>query len=260
MPKEMISNPEYELWEAKDKQVLNYLLCSISHEILIQVSTASTAAELWTAIRNMFASKSRGRVIHTRMALATAQKGASTIAEYFGKMKTLAEDMASTGKRLDDEELASYILAGLDIEFNPIVSVVAARTKPISLGELYTQLISFVQRMDLLHGGSFGSSENSTAHGGNGGNNYHGNGRGRGNGGGRGHGRGGGGGRGGSNTDRYTFICHLRGKEGHTVIRCYKRFDASFTDQEENKSTSFASASYGVYTNWYCNTLKFASF
>jgi hypothetical protein len=48
------------------------------------------------------------------MALATTQKGSFTTAEYIAKMKSLADEMASTGKKLDDEELTSYILAGLD--------------------------------------------------------------------------------------------------------------------------------------------------
>lgn len=84
------------------------------------------------------------------MALATAQKGSLTVAEFFSKMKTLADDMAAAGKKLDDEEIASYILAALDVDFNPVISIVVGRTEPITLGELYTQLISWEQRMDLL--------------------------------------------------------------------------------------------------------------
>jgi hypothetical protein len=55
------------------------------------------------------------------MALATTQKGSSTVAEFVSKMKTLADEMASAGKKLDDEELSSYILAGLYFEYNPTV-------------------------------------------------------------------------------------------------------------------------------------------
>jgi hypothetical protein len=38
------------------------------------------------------------------------------------------------------------------------------------------------------------------------------------------------------------------------VLRCYKRFDASFTGAQENKSASSATVSYGVDTNWYTDT------
>jgi hypothetical protein len=95
-----VPNPDYEQWEATDQQVLNYLLSSLSCDILVQVVPADTARDAWVAIDNYFASQSRSRVISTRMALFTAQKGNSTVAEYYAKMKTLADEMASAGKKL----------------------------------------------------------------------------------------------------------------------------------------------------------------
>lgn len=186
------------------------------------------------------------------MALATAQNGSSNVADYFGKTNALADEMASAGKKLEDEEIASYILIGLNVDFNPVVSVMAAHAEPITLGELYTQLVSFEQRMDLLVGnGSQNSSMNMASHG-------HGgsNGRGRGCGGdGRGHGRIGGhqGARGGGNNG-HRPTCQLCGKEGHTVIHCYKRFDASFIGIPDPKSASTTTTSYGTDSNWYMDT------
>lgn len=106
----------------------------------MQVSACTTSAEIWKAIKDMMVSQSRGRVINTRMALATAQKGSSSITEFFSKMKLLANDMAAAGKHLEDEEIASYILIELDMDFNPVVSAMAMRVEPLSIGELYIQL------------------------------------------------------------------------------------------------------------------------
>lgn len=179
-PTETQPNPEFDTWMVKDQHVLNFLLSSISCDILTQVAASSTAAELWDAIEVMFASQSRARVINTRMALATAQKGTSTVSEYFGRMKTLADEMASAGKKLDDEEMSSYILAGLDIDFHPVVSAIAASKDPLSLSELYTQLVGFEQCLDLQQGGGSNLSANIASRGGrNGGSG--GNSRGRGN-------------------------------------------------------------------------------
>jgi hypothetical protein len=72
------------------------------------------------------------------MALATTQKGSSTAAEWISKIKTLADEMAPAGKKLDDEESVSYILAGLDYEYNTLVSSIATRVEPITLGEIYS--------------------------------------------------------------------------------------------------------------------------
>jgi glutathionylspermidine synthase len=122
-----VPNPTFAAWKAQEQQVLSYLLTSVSHDVLIQVVVLPSAYEVWKHIKTSFASQLHARVINTRMTLATTQKGLSTIAEYISKMKTLANNMASVGKKLDDEELCSYILAGLDYEYNSLVSSVAAR-------------------------------------------------------------------------------------------------------------------------------------
>ena len=64
------------------------------------------------------------------MALTTASKGTSSISDYFGKMKHLADEMASGGKKLEDEELVSFILTGLDCDYDPVVTAVTARVEP----------------------------------------------------------------------------------------------------------------------------------
>jgi hypothetical protein len=64
-------------------------------------------------------------------------------------MKMLTDEMALAGKKLDDEELCSYILAGLDYEYNSLVSSIATRIEPITMGELYSQLLSFETRLEL---------------------------------------------------------------------------------------------------------------
>jgi hypothetical protein len=43
---EQISNPEYGAWVAKDQQILNYLLSSLSRDILAQVAVLSNLAQV----------------------------------------------------------------------------------------------------------------------------------------------------------------------------------------------------------------------
>jgi hypothetical protein len=93
------------------------------------------------------------------MALATSKKGSSTMAEYFSKMKSLADDMSSAGKKVDDEELCSYILAGLDAEYNSLVS---SRIEPITISELYSQSLAYETQVELQSQGA-GPSYSSTS-------------------------------------------------------------------------------------------------
>lgn len=119
-------NPEFARWLALDQQVLAYLVSSLSHEVLSQVAMYNSASELWRALEKIHSSQSRARVVNTRIALATTQKGTMSVTEYTSKMKSLADDLACAGKPIDEEELVRYILTGLDEDYNPVLTAVLA--------------------------------------------------------------------------------------------------------------------------------------
>jgi hypothetical protein len=60
--------------------------------------------------------------------------------------------MATTGKPLDNEDVISYVLAGLDDEpYNGFVAAITALIKAdkyISMSDLYAQLISYEARLE----------------------------------------------------------------------------------------------------------------
>jgi hypothetical protein len=157
-----ISNPAYEDWLASDQHVLTFLLSSVSKEILAQIAAKQSAAEAWTIIEMMFVSKIRAHTVNMRLALATAQKGSLTVTKYVTKMRALSDEMAAAGWPLEDEELVEYILTGLDDEYDSVISSILARSKPVSVSELYSQLLPFETRLDLRsnHNNSSGFSTN----------------------------------------------------------------------------------------------------
>jgi hypothetical protein len=61
-------------------------------------------------------------------------------------MKGLADEMASAGKKLDDDGLISYILNGLDASYNPFVSSMAVKDN-LTLSDLYAQLLAYEARL-----------------------------------------------------------------------------------------------------------------
>jgi hypothetical protein len=76
-------------------------------------------------------------------------------------MRSLDDKMTIVERPLDDDELVKYIITGLDHGLNTIVSSVLIRTNSILVSELYSQMLVFESRMDLLdQGKSFRSSTN----------------------------------------------------------------------------------------------------
>lgn len=66
-------------------------------------------------------------------------------------MHALGDEMATAGKPLDDEELVSYICTGLELEFESVVSSAMAHVDPITVSDLYSQLLAAEQRREIYH-------------------------------------------------------------------------------------------------------------
>jgi hypothetical protein len=131
------SNPEYIRWTALQQQVLGFLMTSMTQEVMGQAAAYDTPQEVWSLLEQTYASQSRARTVNTRIALATTRKDDMSISEYITKMKSLANEMTSV-KKVDDEELVSYILAGLDEEYNPVVPALLARVEPVLVAEAHS--------------------------------------------------------------------------------------------------------------------------
>jgi hypothetical protein len=49
------------------------------------------------------------------------KKGEVSITTYFSTMRGYADEMAATGKPLDDDDIVSYILNGLGVDYNSLI-------------------------------------------------------------------------------------------------------------------------------------------
>jgi hypothetical protein len=107
--------------------------------VLIGVTTLMTLVDVWHTLDKMYANRTRARSVSTRIALATTKKGASTMTEFYSKMKSYADEMTVFGQPLRDEEFVAYVLTGLDEEiYNSFVSSIVTWVEPIAPAELYS--------------------------------------------------------------------------------------------------------------------------
>nr|XP_051211370.1 cold shock protein 2-like [Lolium perenne] len=149
-------------------------------------------------------------------------------------MKTLADTLDAIGQPLHEEEIISYILAGLGPNYDPLVTSLSVKDditldKDSEYGIGNGSSVNFTRRNNQGRSGGQGGQGGQPGHPGGRGNGDGGRGRGQGRGGG-GHGRpnqGCGGGNGaGSGASRP--ICQICKKVGHIALRCYNRFDHAY--------------------------------
>ncbi|KAE8767711.1 hypothetical protein D1007_60894 [Hordeum vulgare] len=96
--------------------------------------------------------QSIARVNNVCIALANAQKRQQSTTAYFAHMLALADDLTDAQKPIKDDEVVSYILARMDMEYHPLVSAIDARTMPVSLEDIFVMMRNFDQRVDFFHG------------------------------------------------------------------------------------------------------------
>jgi hypothetical protein len=131
-----VSNPGYAVWCVRDKHILTYLVTSLSRKVLVSVVSNATTVTMWAAISRSFASQSQSRVLYLR-----TRKGDMSIASYFSTMRGYADEMAAARKPLDDDDVVSYILNGLDADYNSLIEQVNEMTEMISPETLYSWLL-----------------------------------------------------------------------------------------------------------------------
>ncbi|KAE8820609.1 hypothetical protein D1007_01355 [Hordeum vulgare] len=67
---------------------------------------------------------------------------------YFAFMRDLTDELAADSKPNEDDELISYLLHGLDMDYQPLVFALDARVTPITHHEVYSMLNNFSERAD----------------------------------------------------------------------------------------------------------------
>lgn len=144
----MVPNTDYVIWLHKDQMVLRAILTSLTEEVLAQVMLLSTAHEVWQALERMFSSGSRARIMQLHRQLTNVRKKDMGAAEYFHKVKTLTDTLATIGQPLSDNEIVTYMLAGLNNDYDSLVTSLTTSMEQVTLSDLYAHLMCFEARLE----------------------------------------------------------------------------------------------------------------
>jgi hypothetical protein len=81
-----------------------------------------------------------------RTKLGEIKKLDSSVTAYYNKVKEMVDTLSSIGQPLHDEEFTSFILNGLDEEYEALVENINGRDTPLPPRELYARLLNTKQR------------------------------------------------------------------------------------------------------------------
>ncbi|KAH9727210.1 retrovirus-related pol polyprotein from transposon RE1 [Citrus sinensis] len=107
-------NPAYTTWKRKDQLLLSWLMLSISIEILSLVVNSKTSIELWTSLEQQFGSETSAKKVHLKIMVNNLRKGSMTVTEFFGKLKTIADELAIAGNPISSLDFLTHLISRLD--------------------------------------------------------------------------------------------------------------------------------------------------
>jgi hypothetical protein len=129
------------------KSVLGYLLSSLTREALLHVTACTTSADVWHTLALLYSTQTCTHFMNTHIVLTMTRKNQLSVVDYFVKMRSYVDEMVYAGNALTDEECVSYILTGLDEDYNPVFTAIVAHIDSVTPTEVYTQLLSFEQHL-----------------------------------------------------------------------------------------------------------------
>ncbi|OIT05299.1 hypothetical protein A4A49_65133, partial [Nicotiana attenuata] len=134
-------NPAYTLWFRQDQLIQNAIMASVEPTIASTVAAANTSKQAWDSLHTAYANKSQTRILSLRDQLGRITKDTTPITEYLQRIRSLSDELASTGAPVTNFELIVKILSGLGPEFREISAAIRACDTTVTYDELYEKLL-----------------------------------------------------------------------------------------------------------------------
>jgi len=143
-------NPTYLVWQKKDQFILAWLNATLDEKVFSTVYGLTTSTQVWNALDTRFAPQSRSRIIHLKRELQTLQQGNKCCSDNLLTTKHLSHQLSVVAKPVDNEDLISYIIGGLNPIFTPFIAFLsfATRDQPIFFDAFQAKLFNYEQLLE----------------------------------------------------------------------------------------------------------------
>lgn len=113
-----------------------------------QVNHASSFAELWQILVNLFAQTSLVKVLQLKPQLATIQKDDLSICNYIQKVKTIGDSFKVGGHPISEKDLVLNTLSGLGTDYDSVVCVISYTMQSATLQDIQYYLMMHETRLE----------------------------------------------------------------------------------------------------------------
>lgn len=107
----------------------------------------TTAQQVWAHLAKQFTPTSQTCISTLRRQLQTINQGTKTCTNYLLTAKSLADQLAAIGKGVDDEDLISYVIGGLNPSYHTFVTTFSYGNQDVAIpfDDFQTELLNYEQ-------------------------------------------------------------------------------------------------------------------
>ncbi|XP_024043122.1 uncharacterized protein LOC112099855 [Citrus clementina] len=86
--------------------------------------------------------------VHLKILLSNLRKGSLNMSEYFTKLQSVTDGLALAGSPVNDLDLITHLITGLDQSYYPVVAYIEANMLKMDLSEAYAMLLTHEARLE----------------------------------------------------------------------------------------------------------------
>lgn len=99
------ASSERTLWIRQDQLLLSAIFGSVSEPILPLIAFSETSQEALKKLTNLYANKSRSRVMFLKDQLSTIRRQSRSVSEYLQELKGIADELSIIDTPLQDDDI-----------------------------------------------------------------------------------------------------------------------------------------------------------
>ncbi|KAI5337848.1 hypothetical protein L3X38_017119 [Prunus dulcis] len=144
-PPSIASSPSYPhaLWTRQDQLLLHAILALVSEQVISLIASAKTSKAAWDKLSQLFANRTRSRVISLKERLTLTRHDSKPATAYLQTVKAISDELALIDAPVTDDDLVIHILNGVSPEFKELAAGARARESSISFEELHEKLVEY---------------------------------------------------------------------------------------------------------------------
>lgn len=123
-------------------------MSSINLEILSLMVNSENSLELWTSLKQQFRSETFTKKVRLKMVLNSLMKGSMFMTEFFGKLKTITNEMATTSSPVSSLDFLTHLIYGLGQPYYVVVVYIEANLGKMTVNKVYSMLLTYEARLE----------------------------------------------------------------------------------------------------------------